>query len=135
MRIVPLLLLYTGMQVCAGLIAKYGANVPQYWLAAFILGNVINSASVWALMGMYRQMNGNIVMALSVGLAFVAVQVAMLLVFRQSLSLLQYAGIVAILVGLIVIIAGKDTETEATDRQSEEQPDRQPVTTYSRTQP
>ncbi len=103
LTIIPLLLLYCAMQTVATILTKYGAMSPRHKVLMFLLANILNVASVGAVMLMYRHLSGNIVIALAVGSAFLCGQTALALFFRQPLRPIQYLGIAIVLAGIIAV--------------------------------
>ena len=94
------------MQAGAQVLFKHGSTAPQRWFFGFIAGNVLGASSIWFLMLLYRSMNPNVALGLGTAGGFLCAQVAIALIFRSSLSLLQYAGIAAVSIGMVLFITG-----------------------------
>ena len=94
------------MQASVALLFKFGSMAPGRWVPCFLAGNVIGVSSTWIWMLVMKQMNPNVALGLIVGGAFLAGQVALALVFRSHLSLMQIAGIAAIFAGMLCLCFG-----------------------------
>ena len=94
------------MQAGAQLLFKYGSVAPERWLFGFIAGNVFGASSIWFLMLLYRVLNPNVALGLGTAGGFLCAQLAIALVFRSHLSLIQYSGMAAVTVGMSLFIAG-----------------------------
>ena len=88
------------MQASAQVLFKYGALVPGKYTLFFILGNLPGASSILLLMQLYKTMNPNLALALGIGGGFLAGQIALAVTFRSSLSLAQYASMIAIAAGM-----------------------------------
>jgi multidrug transporter EmrE-like cation transporter len=98
--------IFWAMQAIAQILFKCGANYPERWTLFFILGNVFGASSIWFLMLLYKAMNQNLALAIGTGGGFVAAQAALAIIFRSSVSLLQYAGAGAIVLGMTMFTLG-----------------------------
>jgi small multidrug resistance pump len=103
MKIILLCIFWT-MQVIAQVIFKYGSITKGVWLTSFIVGNVFGASSIWLLMLLYKYMNVNIALALSMGGAFLLTQIVLALVFHSNISFLQTIGIFLISSGMFMIV-------------------------------
>jgi multidrug transporter EmrE-like cation transporter len=110
---IPLLLLvFWAMQVMAFVALKYGSTGPggrsRRWLAGFLVGNAIGSTSMWFQMMVYERMpeNPNLVAVLTGAGASIGIQIALALLFRSRLSLLQWAGIATVILGSLIATYG-----------------------------
>jgi multidrug transporter EmrE-like cation transporter len=90
------------MQAGAQVLFKYGTVLPGKYTLFYILGNLPGASSILFLMQLYKLMNPNLALALGTGGGFVAAQVALAVIFRSSLSLPQYGGMLAIAAGMFV---------------------------------
>ncbi|HEX2950297.1 MAG TPA: hypothetical protein VHV83_12160 [Armatimonadota bacterium] len=97
------LIVYCSLQIGATLLMAYGGTAHTRWMPCFIIANIINCTSVWALMRLYQGLNVNIAMALAVGIAFTTGQVALGVCFHQHIGWLQIVGIAVVLVGVILL--------------------------------
>ena len=109
MRIVSfagLLIGFFACQVLANILFRYGSGTPHRWWTGFILGNLIGASSILFFMGLQRLMPDRTALVLAVcgGGSFVAVQVAVSLVFRQPIALGQYVGIAVIVLGMVMML-------------------------------
>ena len=101
------LMIFWAMQVGANLLFKYGTTAPgRYWFG-FVIGNVLGASSIFVLMKLFSMMQVNVASALAGGGGFLALQVAFVLIFREHLSWMQYAGICAITLGMAMVNYGK----------------------------
>lgn len=103
---VGLLAGFFAFQVAANLLFTYGAVHPgRYWLG-FIAGNAVGVSSIWFMMQIYQRMNANVGMAIACGGSFVLVQLALFLLFDGRLTLVQWVGIAAIVLGILTTTLG-----------------------------
>ena len=93
---------FCAMQAIAHIFFTHGSRTPGRWLVCFILGNVFGASSIWFLMLLYRRMNPNLALGIVTGGAFLCAQGAVAVLFRSRLSLMQYAAMLAIAVGMAV---------------------------------
>lgn len=98
---------FWGMQVVAQLLFKWGSISDSRWLWGFFGGHLFGVSSIWILMLLYKTMNPNVALGICLGGAFLMAQVTLALVFRSSISPIQYGGIAAISIGMILLAAGK----------------------------
>ena len=94
--------IFWAMQIVANLAFKYGTGTPARWWPCFVVGNVIGVSSIFFMMKIYERMNANIALTIAGGGTFLLVQVAMAAVFGSRLTVWQWAGIVAVAVGMAV---------------------------------
>ncbi len=111
LRTVLLIAVFWGMQVIALLLFKWGSTADHRWLWGFFGGHSFGVSSIWFLMLLYKTMNPNVAMGICMGGAFLFAQLAMALVFRSALSAVQYFGVLAIAVGILLLSWGKLTAT------------------------
>lgn len=104
--IAGLLLGFFACQVLANLFFRYGSGTPGRWWTGFILGNLIGVSSILFFMGIQRLMPDRMALVLAIcgGGSFVAVQIALSLVFRQPIAMGQYAGIAVIVLGMAMML-------------------------------
>jgi multidrug transporter EmrE-like cation transporter len=91
---------FFAMQVTANLFFTYGSREPSRWMLCFVLGNIVGASSIWFLMMLYKSMQQNIAMAIALGGSFILIQAAIAVAFRGNLNLVQWCGILAIVVGI-----------------------------------
>jgi multidrug transporter EmrE-like cation transporter len=89
------------MQAAAQAALGWGALVPSRWVAGFLIGNAIGVSSIFVLMQLYGGGNAGLAFALDGGGAFVAAQIALAMVTRQSPALGQWACIALIVAGMV----------------------------------
>ena len=94
------------MQAAAQVLFKYGSAHPGKWILGFICGNVFGASSIWFLMLLYRSMNPNVALGLGTAGGFLCAQTAILLIFRSCVSPVQYIGMAAVSVGMVLFITG-----------------------------
>ena len=100
------LLVFWGMQSVAMLLFKWGSDTPGRWLAGFLGGNAFGASSISILMILYKTMNPNVAMGLALGGGFLAGNIAVAIVYRSMLSPIQYAGFLAIALGMAAVSFG-----------------------------
>lgn len=98
---------FWAMQVFSQLFFKWGSMADSHWLWGFVGGNLSGLCSVFLLMFAYKSMNASIAFGICTGGAFIAVQLALVLLFRSELSLLQWIGVGMTAVGMIMFAAAK----------------------------
>lgn len=104
--------LFYAMQCVANLLFKWGTTSSERWWWGFCGGHLFGVSSIFILMVLYKTMNPNVAFGLCFGGMFLVSQVAIALVFRSGISVVQYAGIVAITVGIMALaMGGKPTTT------------------------
>ena len=108
-----LLLLFWVMQIGAHLLFKYGAAAPGRYWTGFVCGNIIGASSILLLIKLYGHMPVNVAGALALGGGFLVAQISLALVYRQNLTLAQYAGIVVIATGIMMVTWGRTSEIVA----------------------
>lgn len=112
MQILLLTVAYWAMQVVAALAFKWGSSAPdprhtrRRWLTGFIGGNAIGTLSIVFLMLLFDMLNVNVAYGIGVGGAFLCAQVAMAIVYRTRLSILQYSGLLAMTIGMLMLGLG-----------------------------
>jgi len=103
-----LTLLFIIMQACAAVSFKFGTEKgktdKKFWYIGLIVGNMIGMLSMIPNMVIYGILseNSNIAAAIMGGGSFIGNQLALIAVFRNKLSPLQYFGIVLTAAGLIL---------------------------------
>ena len=106
LRVAIYLLVFWMMQVIAQIFFKWGSGSESRWLWGFFGGNLFGFSSIWLMMLIYKAINPNIALGLSAGGAFLLGQLALFVFFRSKVAPLQWAGILAIVVGIIALSAG-----------------------------
>ena len=109
-RIVVYLLVFWVMQVTAQLFFKWGSLSASRWIWGFLVGNLFGFSSIWLLMLVYKVMNPNIAMGIGIGGAFLLSQVAVFFAFKSKVAPVQWAGIAAIVIGMVALATGMNRE-------------------------
>ena len=104
--IVPMVV-FLVMQVVAQLFFKWGSASQGRWWWGFLGGNLFGFSSIWLLMMVYKAMNPNIALGICGGGSFLLSQVVLALVFKSPVSLTQWGGVAAIVVGMVMLAVGK----------------------------
>ena len=106
-RIGVYLIIFWIMQAFAQVIFKWGSMSESRWWWGFLGGNLFGFSSIWLLMLMYKNIHPNIALGIASGGAFLASQIALVLVFESKMGLMQYVGVAAIVIGMVVFLIGK----------------------------
>ena len=112
MQTALLILTYWAMQVIAALAFKWGSGSsnPQSarvrWAIGFFGGNAVGITSIVFLMWLFELLNVNVAYGIGVGGAFLLAQLAMAVIYRSKLSTLQYAGLAAMTIGMLLLGLG-----------------------------
>jgi multidrug transporter EmrE-like cation transporter len=87
-------------QIALAIAFKWGSSTPgRYWWG-FVIGNCFGLISTLAYINVFKHMNANLAVAACSGGAFLAVQIALTLVYRNHVSLLSGIGAMLIVVGI-----------------------------------
>lgn len=103
MKSVIWLLIFWCLQIIANLSFIYGSELKSRWLICFVVGNTIGITSMLVLIKLYTTMPLNIALGLAMGGAFFLSQITVIIVFKTSVSLIQIIGILAIVLGMVLI--------------------------------
>jgi len=87
-------------------IFKRGSMSKKAWLPCFIIGNVFGSAGTAVLMLLYRVMNPNLAMGLTLGGGFVAAQFAVALIYKSKLTWMKIVGAFIVATGMFLLVIG-----------------------------
>jgi len=101
------LLIFWVMQVIAQIIFKWGSASGSRWLWGFLGGNLFGFSSIWLLMLLYKTINPNVAFGIAGGGAFLLSQIALAIIFSSKVTTIQWAGIVAIVLGMMALAMGK----------------------------
>lgn len=93
-------------QAAIAVVFKYGGTAPARWLPCYLVGNVIGVSSAYLWMLLVKARHANVATGLIIGGAFLAQQIALALVYRGHLSLIQVIGIAAIVGGMLCLGMG-----------------------------
>jgi len=103
---IAFLAIFWAMQVACHVSFKYGSTSAGRWVPFFLIGNGVGIVSTWILMMLYTRWNPNVALGLGMGGGFLLSQLAIAVLFRSQLSLLQIAGVVAIGLGMALLTGG-----------------------------
>jgi hypothetical protein len=93
-------------QAAIAVIFKYGGTAQARWVPCYVVGNVIGVSSAYLWMLLVKQRHANVATGLAIGGGFLAQQIALALVYRGQLSLIQIVGIAAIVGGMFCLGIG-----------------------------
>lgn len=110
-RVYAYLIVFWAMQVVAQVFFKWGSTSESRWLSGFLGGNLFGFSSIWLLMLLYKEINPNVALGIATGGAFLITQIVLFLVFKAEVAPMQWAGVVAIVFGMIVMLMGAPQET------------------------
>lgn len=97
------LIVFLLFQVIASLFFKWGSTAPHFYWWGFALGNLFGMSSIMMLINIYKVMNANMVLAICTGGAFILNQIAMYIFYKESLTWQQWAGIIVIFFGILMV--------------------------------
>lgn len=109
------LIVFWIMQIVAHVLFKFGSASTSRWVPCFVGGNVVGVSSILILMKLYATMNPNVALGLALGGGFLCAQAAIAIIFRSSVSIPQYAGILAIAIGMTLLAAGDKANSSKSD--------------------
>jgi len=98
------LIVYLAIGLAANLCFKQSGTDVANRLTYFVAGLTLGIISTVLLIRLYDRMNVNLAMLLATGGAFILFQAACLFLFRTQLTLVQWVGILAVLVGMVLAI-------------------------------
>ena len=111
-RILIFLMFFWVTQIIAQIMLKWGSTSDTRWLWGFLSGNFLSVLSLWFLMLIYNNMNPNVALGIAIGGSFLFCQIALSLVFKVKIFPIQWLGIVAILVGILLFCLNANTESQ-----------------------
>ncbi len=103
--ILTLVLFWLG-QAGLALMFQFGSTNPGRWLRGYVIGNVIGVSSAVFWMLLLNMADANVATGLAIGGGFLTQQIAIVLVYRGRLNLVQMAGIAAIVAGMLCLGVG-----------------------------
>ena len=106
-KMILVILVFWAMQVATNLLFKWGSTAPGRWAWGFFGGHLFGVSSIAFLMLLYKTMNPNVALGVCLGGSFLLAQIALAVVYRSSLTPIQYAGIVTITMGMVMLALGK----------------------------
>ncbi|MPM45654.1 hypothetical protein SDC9_92344 [bioreactor metagenome] len=105
------IIIYFLLQIGAYLLFKWGSGAPDLYWRGFVLGNVLGITSTLLIIQIYKTMNANLATAVTMGGAFLLVQIAMIVVHRTLPGGLQIAGALLIFTGITMMSLGDGIKT------------------------
>ena len=117
-RVVVFLVVFWAMQVIAQLFFKWGSLSDSRFLWGFLGGNLFGFTSIWLLMLVYKALNPNVALGVAMGGSFLISQVVVMLVFKSQVAPLQWAGIGAIVIGMLALAGGTKSTVAAVTEES-----------------
>ncbi|MDR0473824.1 MAG: hypothetical protein LBH43_09185 [Treponema sp.] len=106
-RIIAGIAVFWILYAAAFCVFKRGSMSKAARLPCFIIGNIFGISATAVLMLLYKIMNANIALGLTLGGGFVVSQLALSFVYKQRLTLVQCAGIFAVTAGIFMLLMGK----------------------------
>ena len=97
------LIIFWLMQAAVHVIFKYGGMHSKYYLACFIVANVIGVSSTLLLIQLYKNMSPPLVLGLGIGGSFLAAQLVMAICYQYRINVLQWVAISAIVTGIFIL--------------------------------
>ncbi len=111
-KVLVFLAVFWAMQVIAQIFFKWGSLTEPRFLWGFLGGNLFGFTSIWLLMQLYKSLHPNVALGIAVGGSFLLSQVVLMLVFKSRVLPLQWAGIAAIVVGMLALAGGATREAK-----------------------
>jgi len=102
-----LLSLFWLTQILANILFKHGGNVPDRWIWCFLGASCIGLGSNWLVMRLYENLSPVAVLCLTGGGTFLLLQVSMAVMTKSWPAPLQWAGILAVTLGMVVASMGQ----------------------------
>jgi hypothetical protein len=93
-------------QAAIAVLFKHGSMVEGRWLPCYVLGNLIGVSGALLWMALLKRASANVATGLAIGGGFLAQQIALALIYRGQLSLIQIVGIAAIVAGMLCLGMG-----------------------------
>jgi multidrug transporter EmrE-like cation transporter len=90
-------------QIALAIAFKWGSATPKYYWWGFAIGNAFGLISTLAYINVFKHINANLAVALCSGGAFLAVQIALAVIFQQQVSLGAAAGGAMIVIGIVMM--------------------------------
>lgn len=95
--------IFLGTQIGTALAFKWGTTAPHLYWWGFLIGNSFGLVSTIAYINVFKLLNANVAVAVCSGGAFVVVQIAMALVYRQPVNWLSGIGALLIVTGIAMM--------------------------------
>ena len=96
--------------LAAGICFKEGGTDAAHRLEDFILGNALGITSTWFVIRIYARMNVNLALLIRTGGAFIIFQTALWQIYDARLTLVQWAGILTVLIGMVLSLWPRRTK-------------------------
>jgi multidrug transporter EmrE-like cation transporter len=91
------------LQIGTAMGFKWGSSSPHLYWWGFVVGNSFGLLSTLAYINVFKQLNANVAVAVCSGGAFVAVQLAMGLIYRNQINWWTGLGAMLIVIGIITM--------------------------------
>jgi drug/metabolite transporter (DMT)-like permease len=90
-------------QIALAIAFKWGSSTPGCYWWGFLIGNCFGLISTLAYINVFKHLNANLAVAVCSGGAFLAVQIALALVYQQQIGWLSGMGAVLIFAGIAMM--------------------------------
>ena len=90
-------------QIALAIAFKWGSSTPGCYWWGFLIGNCFGLISTLAYINVFKHINANLAVAVCSGGAFLAVQIALALVYQQQIGWLSGMGAVLIFTGIAMM--------------------------------
>jgi small multidrug resistance pump len=90
-------------QIALAIAFKWGSSTPHRYWWGFLIGNCFGLISTLAYINVFKHLKANLAVAVCTGGAFVAVQIAMALVFQQPIGWWSSLGAILIVTGIAMM--------------------------------
>jgi multidrug transporter EmrE-like cation transporter len=94
--------IYLLLQMFVQVTFKWGSLSEENWLTGFIVANLVSLPSTWFMMISYKHLNPNLAFGIAVASIFICGQLALSLVFKSEMSLLQWIILIVIAVCMVL---------------------------------
>ena len=98
------ILIYYTINATAFTLSYFGGISEHHFWLFFIFTNIVGMSGTWVLMQLYKKMDANIATAITLGGGFLITQTVIAAIFGNTLSFVQYIGVVVIAGGLFCMV-------------------------------
>ncbi|WP_176014334.1 hypothetical protein [Victivallis sp. Marseille-Q1083] len=91
------------LQIIAALLFKWASAAPQWYWYGFGIGNLCGVTSILMLIQIYKMLHPNLAAAVCTGGSFLAIQLALTLVYRAPIGMVPLLGIILIAAGIFLM--------------------------------
>ena len=95
--------LFLIFQIGTALFFKWASNSPQHYWLGFIIGNTFGLFSTFAYVNVFKVLNPNLAVATCSGGAFLVVQIALFLIYKENATWFSAIGAFLIVTGIAVM--------------------------------